>query len=116
MTLPKGTMNGLLKILAPLLIWMSAGWYAYPFLIGDIASAVGENIDIDEVRSFSFIMAGLCLALGIIFLIIGFTGKKADDLEFKRMSGQLVTCHYCRREVERDENFLCPECGKVLQP
>ena len=115
MTLPKGTMTGSLKILAPLLIWMSVGWFSYPYLIGDIADSVGESLNMVELRNFSLIMAGICLALGIIFGIMGFKGKIVDENEFKRMTGELVTCQYCHRETEkRTETIKCQHCDRFL--
>ncbi len=115
MELPKGTMTGLMKVLAPLLMWMSVGWFAYPYLIGDIASAAGETIDMDELKLFSFIMAGVCLGLGIMFLALGFGGKKVDENDFKRMTGELVICKHCKKEIEKDITIItCTQCGKYL--
>ena len=115
MTLPKGTMTGSLKVLAPLLIWMSIGWFSYPYLIKDIADAAGESMNIEEVRTFSLIMTGVCLSLGILFGIMGFRGKTVDENEFKRMTGELVICQHCHREAEKKpETIKCQHCDGYL--
>ncbi len=115
MKLPKGTLTGSMKILAPLLIWMSAGWFSYPYLIGYIYDAVGESIDIEELRTFSLIMTVVCLGLGILFLILGVKGPKLDEDDFKRMTGQLVMCEHCRLEMKKEVSTItCEHCGKFI--
>ena len=116
MTLPKGTLTGSMKVLAPLLIWMSVGWFAYPYLIRDIAESIGETYDLAELRTFSLIMTGVCLGLGIFFGLMGYTGETVDEREFKRMTGELIICQHCHQETEKKtETIKCQHCDEFLE-
>ncbi|MCK5024158.1 MAG: hypothetical protein KAR56_00910 [Thermoplasmata archaeon] len=113
MKLPKGTYKGLAKILGPLLLWMIAGWAAYPPLLDKISLAMGETVDIDEIKLLSYIMMTACAMAGIIFIIYGYTGKEVADAEINALNTEKWPCPVCL-SPQPAEAKKCKNCGKNI--
>ncbi len=114
MELPKGTYKGLAKILGPLLLWMVAGWAAYPPLVENIYLAMGEAVDIGEIQLLSHIMIGACAIAGIIFIIYGYTGKEVDDAEINALNTERWPCPVCLKP-QPDHAKKCENCGMFIE-
>ena len=109
MALPKGALRPLAKVAGPVLLWMSAGWAAYPTMIERISEAMGESVDMPEVRLFSTAMTACCMICGILLILYGFIGPGPRGTEFRTSDPRL--CPYCGREMASD---TCHGCGKSL--
>ena len=112
--LPKGTYKGLAKILGPLSLWMIAGWAAYPPLLEKISLAMGETVDIDEIKLLSYIMMATCAIAGIIFIIYGYTGKEVDDAEINALNTERWPCPRCLKPQPASAK-ICENCGINIQ-
>ena len=95
MELPKGTYKGLAKILGPLLLWMIAGWAAYPPLMEKISLAMGETVNIADIQILSYAMMVVCAITGIIFIIYGYAGKEVADAEINALNTERWPCPVC---------------------
>ena len=54
------------RLVAPLGIWMAAGWASYPYAMDFIVSRTGDEVDIGEIRSFSIAAAAACVTASVI--------------------------------------------------
>ena len=84
MRLPKGTFVGAAKILGPLVLLMSVGWFLFPFFAEDLNVAVGdvtevEEVDMARIKILSYSMTTLCALFGLVLLFAALLGKEADD-------------------------------------
>lgn len=113
MELPNGTYKGLSKILGPLLLWMIAGWAAYPPLMEKISLAMGETVNIADIQLFSYFMMVTCAISGIIFIIYGYTGKEVDDAEINALNTERWPCPVCLSPQMADAK-VCENCGKNI--
>ncbi len=113
MVLPKGTFKGLARVVAPLWLWMAAGWFAYPYMMLKIIEDAGESMDEAEVWLFSKIMVLVCIGISIGLGIYGFTGKDADDNEIKSLAKPETLCPYCGTRLA-DGVGQCPACRNVI--
>jgi len=109
MELPKGTYRGLAKLLGPLLLWMTAGWAMYPYLIEKISSSMGEAIDTGEVQLFSYFMIAACAISGIAFLVYGHSGKEVPDSRINALNTEKWPCPRCL-EPQPVEAKVCENC------
>ena len=112
--LPKGTFRGLAKILGPLLLWMAAGWAAFPYLMGRITIAVGETMDTAEVRLFSYLMTAACAIIGAAFIIYGYSGKEVPDKQITALNPDRWPCPVCLRPLPPDTE-RCEHCGSYVE-
>jgi hypothetical protein len=113
MALPKGTFKGLARVVAPLWLWMAAGWFAYPYMILKIVGDAGESMNEAEVWLFSKIMVPTCIILGIALAVYGFTGKDAEDSEIKALANPEPLCPYCGTQLANGTG-QCPTCRKDI--
>jgi hypothetical protein len=113
MTLPKGTFKGLARVVAPLWLWMAAGWFAYPYMILKIVDDAGESMNEAEVWLFSKIMVVVCIGLGIGLGIYGFTGKDPDETEIKALAKNPRLCPYCSAKLAHDSD-KCQACLNII--
>ncbi len=110
--LPKGTFKPLAKIVGPVTLWMSGGWLLYPVLVEDIYVAIGETVDVEEVRLFSYIMVAVCIGVGLLLMAYGFTGQKINEAEFAIIN-PAFKCPYCSTELAHDA-ATCLKCNKRI--
>ena len=54
------------RLVAPLGIWMAAGWASYPYAMDFIVSRTGDEVNIGEIRSFSIAATAACVAASAI--------------------------------------------------
>ena len=112
--LPNGTYKGLAKILGPLLLWMIAGWAAYPPLLEKISLAMDETVNIADIQLFSYFMMAACTISGIIFTIYGYSGKEVADEEINALNTERWPCPICLSPQAADAK-VCENCGKNIE-
>jgi len=114
MELPKGIFKSLAKILGPLLLWMAAGWAAFPYLMGEVTTAMGETIDAAEVQLFSYFMVAASMIIGIVFIAYGYTGKEVADAEINALNPEKWPCPVCLvPQLANAEK--CENCGSYIE-
>jgi hypothetical protein len=111
MDLPKGTFKGLAKVVAPVCLWMAAGWAAYPTVMDRLTREMGETVDIAEVRLFSMFMLAGCLIAGIALAVYGYIGTAASEEELGAMAQEPCLCPYCAAALSAEAK-RCEKCGK----
>ncbi len=114
MELPKGTYKGLAKILGPLLLWMIAGWAAYPPLMEKISLAMGETVNITDIQLLSYAMMTACAISGIFFIIYGYTGKEVADDEINALNTERWPCPVCLKPQLADAK-ICENCNNHIR-
>ncbi|MBA3044744.1 MAG: hypothetical protein KKH41_03425 [Candidatus Thermoplasmatota archaeon] len=113
MELPKGTLKGLARVVAPLSFWMAAGWAAYPTLIKKIMDAAGETVNMNEINPFSLFMVIACIVAGTVLAVYGFTGNDATDAELLALAKRETLCPYCGKNLP-EGSVQCPGCGNKI--
>lgn len=99
------------KLVAPLALWMTAGWASYPYAIEYISKQSGEldTIDLPEIRGFSIAATLACiivsaLSAGYYFTMRGEAGAQAPPT---------ARCPYCDTDNPAGAN-ACATCGRRL--
>jgi hypothetical protein len=99
------------KLVAPMSLWMAAGWAAYPYAIEYIARQSGElgSVDLPEIRGFSLAAIMGCivvaaLSAGYYFMMRGNAGAHAPPIS---------RCPYCDTD-NQSGSASCATCGRRL--
>jgi hypothetical protein len=93
------------RLVAPLGIWMAAGWAAYPYAMEFIVERSGDEVDIAEIRSFCVAAAVACVAAAAV---AGAYCAMAKDASAALAPPQ-KRCPYCGEDnpAEADTCALC---------
>lgn len=114
--IPKGIMQKLGIVIAPLLFWMSAGWFLYPSFIGRLADDIGESPNMDLVRIIGYIVGTISAIIGVIVLLFSASLEEVDEEAFVRQVTHAdFKCPFCVMNIPW-ESEVCPECGSGLPP
>ena len=99
------------KLVAPLSLWMAAGWAAYPYAIEYIArrSQDTDTIDMPEIRGFSIAATLACVV--VASLSTGYYLWKRG--EAGAQAPPAARCPYCDTDNPSGAS-ACVTCGRRL--
>jgi len=99
------------KLVAPLSLWMAAGWAAYPYAIEYISKQSGEldTIDLPEIRWFGLAAAIACIVVAV--MSAGYYFMNRDDAGTQAPPTE--RCPYCDTDNPAGAS-ACATCGRRL--
>ncbi|MFH0815906.1 MAG: hypothetical protein V1934_03715 [Methanobacteriota archaeon] len=100
------------KLVAPLSLWMAAGWSAYPYGMEYVTRLSGEldQIDLPEIRGFSIAASLTCIAVAAISA--GYYLMMRGEFKDSPVPPP-VRCPYCDTDNPAGATS-CTTCGRRM--